>query len=597
MLRPPRMSYPRRDFNRREDRRDERREVYRRPRDRDEVDRLHSQDRGRTPHSLLPAYTPPTCYGCGKIGHIRPMCPDNPTNHTTSSPGDVISTFARSNPGILEDFIQQRDENKRKAARAEELQLITDAVTAANMSVFGGTTPRRKRNAEEAQLDDEESPAPTRRSRPVPDAGPSPKTMFRSIQSQIDDIKNAPPTPATPVASCITPRQNDITPELLVESMRSVVREEMSITRRQSPDVEELMRTVRRLEDDNNRLQRANYHSTNFLPIAESTSVTVRQRNLQDNLYNASLKEEEMKRKYAEEQVKTARAQALQEAAEEMKRKYAEEQLKTARAQALQEAECRKKAEDSRMQRLRNESNQKVEERIKTARAQALMDADRRKREDASQWQRLQMQMDDLQKRNSALELENRQYRASNMSALNQQPGQLPVTQDTQPLAQRNRNNRNKNKQPRRQPQVLTPAPTVQHSATSSTPTTSLSNSSAQVVTDSASTTVTSTNATSITNGNNLINNLTGIQSDSEDTEKEGEEGENLTLEQAAQAASKIARARIFYIHSLRKSPDSGTRKKWDSDKMKEECVRLHVRYTGSHLHKLATRLAEAAHK
>jgi hypothetical protein len=117
------------------------------------------------------------------------------------------------------------------------------------------------------------------------------------------------------------------------------------------------MRTIRQLEDDNNRLQRAKFHPTNPLPKAADIDViTARQRNLQDNLYSASLKEE---------------AKRI---------KDAEEQLKISRAQAFHKAECHKRAEDSRIQRLRNEAEKKIEERIKKAREQTLMDADQQKR-------------------------------------------------------------------------------------------------------------------------------------------------------------------------------------------------------------------------
>jgi hypothetical protein len=198
--------------------------------------------------------------------------------------------------------------------------------------------------------------------------------------------------------------------------------------------------------------------------------------------------------------------------------------------------------------------------------------------------------MNDLQKRNSALELVNQQFRAFDASHSNPQPEQLLGSQNILPLGQRTRNNRNKNKQPRRptqpSPQALS---TAQQSTTSSTAATTSSTA------QPSSTATTSKSATSTTNGNSPTNILTAVAvSESEDTEQEGED---LTLEQAAQAAAKIARARIFYIHSLRKSPDGGSRKKWDSVKMKEECLRLHVRFSGTHLHKLATRLAKAAHK
>ena len=73
------------------------------------------------------------CYNCGRPGHYRPNCPDlQVASKQSDAPSDVISIFAAKNPGLLEEFIEEKSERDKKMKRDMEFQLLKDAVRAGN---------------------------------------------------------------------------------------------------------------------------------------------------------------------------------------------------------------------------------------------------------------------------------------------------------------------------------------------------------------------------------------------------------------------------------------------------------------------------------
>ena len=75
------------------------------------------------------------------------------------------------------------------------------------------------------------------------------------------------------------------------------------------------------------------------------------------------------------------------------------------------------------------------------------------------------------------------------------------------------------------------------------------------------------------------------------------QEGTSLapTLEEAADNAANLARARVIYAASLK--DQTASRKKWNKEIIQSECAKHGVRFVGKHLGTTVTRLTMAAIK
>ena len=70
---------------------------------------------------------------------------------------------------------------------------------------------------------------------------------------------------------------------------------------------------------------------------------------------------------------------------------------------------------------------------------------------------------------------------------------------------------------------------------------------------------------------------------------------EDIELSRAADAAARVARARVVYTSTLRDK--SSNRKKWDKDKITLECRKHGVTFVGKHLGATVQKLTQAAIK
>ena len=140
-------------FNRyNRDNRDDRRDANRR-RDRD---REHRYDRDKERYDRYPGASshstsyqsrfgePPgprgVCWNCFKPGNISPDCPLK-----KDSPVEKFTDFEKQNPGILEEFMKKREEDKKTAQRAKEISAITKAVALANKFSSSKLVPKCQR--------------------------------------------------------------------------------------------------------------------------------------------------------------------------------------------------------------------------------------------------------------------------------------------------------------------------------------------------------------------------------------------------------------------------------------------------------------------
>ena len=70
---------------------------------------------------------------------------------------------------------------------------------------------------------------------------------------------------------------------------------------------------------------------------------------------------------------------------------------------------------------------------------------------------------------------------------------------------------------------------------------------------------------------------------------------EDIELSRAADAAARVARARVVYTSTLRDK--SSNRKKWDKDRITLECRKHGVTFVGKHLGATVQKLTQAAIK
>ena len=154
-------------------------------------------------HSTASPPMRPICYNCGRPGHYRPNCPDlKVASKQSNAPSDVISIFAAQNPGLLEEFIEEKAEREKIMKRDKEFQLLKDAVRAGNQPLIDAMTPPHRPKPAFVDYDDvvaQESPTKKRRIDTLA-LQPSPKTaLLKTLSSQIRELKASVLTPSPTV--------------------------------------------------------------------------------------------------------------------------------------------------------------------------------------------------------------------------------------------------------------------------------------------------------------------------------------------------------------------------------------------------------------
>ena len=170
------------------------------------------------PEIRLQPRQPVICFTCNQPGHISPNCPlklsASPSNNNSTE--DKVKVFSTNNPGILEKFIEDREENKKNEARAKELQVIVEAVQSANQAFLGQVGSSITSRPTPVILHEELESPPRKKARVEHSQEPSPKTMIRSLSSRVDRMQENRER-GVPVPLDVTPKLDQLSKSLLKE--------------------------------------------------------------------------------------------------------------------------------------------------------------------------------------------------------------------------------------------------------------------------------------------------------------------------------------------------------------------------------------------
>jgi hypothetical protein len=165
---------------------------------------------------------------------MSPQCPKKLQSRLGTPVSDKLSIFERSNPGLLDEFIDQQEEAKKSASRAKELKMITDAVSAANVALINamGGSPidqvsNKNANKRPAPCDngDGELNTPRKRSKTSAESANdySPRSLLRNINERIDTMDKKQQTALAQSAS-----KPELSP-VMMDEMRQQIRHEINL--------------------------------------------------------------------------------------------------------------------------------------------------------------------------------------------------------------------------------------------------------------------------------------------------------------------------------------------------------------------------------
>ena len=540
-----------------------------------------------------------TCYTCHKPGHISPHCPTKQGNAGT--PGNKFADFEKSNPGAIEEFMRSSAEKKAAAARAQELQVITDAVTQANANIFaaiGGEVPISSKKRPLPDLTANSDASPPRKSIKST-SKPSPSTLIRSLSQKIDERTN------------FTPALAD-----LRRSLSQDLRSEMRLLLTPSP-------TARHYGDDPATpvqiLRGSEYVGDNrwnddlVLPLENRSTTqdtltsklaTIRQKN-QNSLI--------LRQKYAVQQ------QQQRQFDDDLRReRQLEKEIEAAEAESIKlQFENEQLLEHQRLLERRKKSDQE-NQRVVQLREKLI---------------EVEIARERLRVKNARLEQSVFRADHASTSPVEADPNLLERYQETlndeESMYEREREATEQMrsdllKKPRALRWEKTPwAPPTGGSSEQIDPSTEVANNSVSTPSNA------STNSTAEFRDNGTIdvsadsplpqrekrvrgNNARGqLGEDLNDTSEKAEVTsigdiagnksdhdveEDDELKSAVEQAARIARARVIYISKLR-DKDTASRKQWRREIIKEECKKHKVKFNAKHMEKTCKLLSEEVHK
>ena len=592
---------------------------------------------------------PGVCWTCHEPGHMSPQCPKKLQSKLGTPVSDKLSIFERSNPGLLDEFIDQQEEAKKSASRAKELKMITDAVSAANVALINamGGSPidqvsNKNANKRPAPCDngDGELNTPRKRSKTSAESANdySPRSLLRNINERIDTMDKKQQTALAQSAS--KPELSPVMMDELRQQIRHEINFEMkSALRTPSPMVRypdsspsEVNWNDAHYSTDPAGGQRQRMHNNDelqmqLLEVRKSNRRLIEKRELsRQNFQDHSNEIDDLETQRATERKVELMAQ-IEEARIMKKRLEDEEQLRD-QLEKGNRWKLEQQQKDAERERQRAFEDDLRNELARTLAESKLLQQKRRRNVHFHE-----------QSEQQVYEPLNSPANCITRSGVTRAPLEQIIRRD---LTENEGFDVDDSKQSDVQGGMSCGISTTRQQVTaetgfespvsnqsslstpywsndggsSSSSSSSSSNRTASVVELPSSST--NTNVTSIIDidmsplpqrtertrrqnkGKQQVVEPVLSPASSDNEETSGRRASKRltmspTVETAAEEASKVARARVIYVASLRDN-SSPSKKKWNRGLIKSECAKLGVRYLGSHLSKTVKRLSENVH-